>query len=238
MASSYGDLSEKLRQMVCERVDDEYGLALPQLWIVNISVPEEVEKALDARTSMGVIGNLAMYQHYQLGHSMPVAAANPAGGLAGAGVGVGMGMAVAGQMLPVPGGGPGGGLGGPMIGGAPTGATPGGAPVSAAPGSYAPAGSVAPGGGAGASGAVATPQGQPHGSPPPTPAYWHIVEDGQTVGPLTTAQVVDAVVEGRVQPETLVWTEGMEDWLQASQLPQLGALFESSPPPPPPRHLG
>ena len=33
-----------------------------------------------------------------------------------------------------------------------------------------------------------------------------------------TAQVVDAVVEGRVQPEMLAWTEGMDDWLQASQL--------------------
>jgi len=49
---------------------------------------------------MGVIGNLAMYQHYQLGHAMPIAAANPAGGLAGAGVGLGMGMAMAGPMLP------------------------------------------------------------------------------------------------------------------------------------------
>ncbi len=79
------------------RVDDEYGLDIPQLFIVNISVPEEVEKALDARSSMGVVGNLAAYQAYQVGRSTPVAAANPAGGVAGAGVGLGMGLAYAQQ---------------------------------------------------------------------------------------------------------------------------------------------
>jgi hypothetical protein len=48
---------------------------------------------------MNAIGDMATYQAYQLGQAMPVAAANPAGGLAGAGVGLGMGMAMAGPML-------------------------------------------------------------------------------------------------------------------------------------------
>jgi membrane protease subunit (stomatin/prohibitin family) len=100
LASNYRELSEKLRQMVIERVDDEYGLDVPQLYIVNVSVPDEVARAVDACTSMNVIGNLAQYREYQLGQSIPMAAANPAGGLAGAGVGVGMGVAIAGQMLP------------------------------------------------------------------------------------------------------------------------------------------
>jgi membrane protease subunit (stomatin/prohibitin family) len=99
LASNYHTLSEELRRAVLDRVDDEYGLEIPQLYIVNISVPAEVEQALDTRASMGVIGDLAAYQSYQLGQSMPVAAANPAGGLAGAGVGLGMGMALAGPML-------------------------------------------------------------------------------------------------------------------------------------------
>jgi membrane protease subunit (stomatin/prohibitin family) len=99
LAASYRDLSEQLRQLVVERIDDEYGLEIPQLWIVNISVPAEVEEALDARTSMNAIGDLAAFQGYQLGQSMPVAAANPAGGLAGAGVGLGMGMAMAAPVL-------------------------------------------------------------------------------------------------------------------------------------------
>jgi membrane protease subunit (stomatin/prohibitin family) len=99
LASSYQELSQRLRERVLTQVDDEYGLEIPALFIVNISLPEEVEKALDTRTSMGVIGDMQAYQAYQLGRSLPAAAENPAGGLAGAGLGVGMGMAVAGQML-------------------------------------------------------------------------------------------------------------------------------------------
>jgi membrane protease subunit (stomatin/prohibitin family) len=49
---------------------------------------------------MNAIGNMQQYQAYQMGNAMPIAAANPAGGLAGAGVGLGMGMAMANQMIP------------------------------------------------------------------------------------------------------------------------------------------
>jgi membrane protease subunit (stomatin/prohibitin family) len=97
LASRYAELSEQVRRLVETRIDDEYGLEIPQLVLVNVSVPAEVEQALDARTSLGVIGDLGAYQSYQLGRSLPTAAANPAGGLAAAGVGVGMGMAVAGR---------------------------------------------------------------------------------------------------------------------------------------------
>ena len=100
LATSYIELSEQVRQAVIERVDDEYGLDIPQLQIVNISLPPEVEKAIDTRSSMNAIGNMQQYQAYQMGNAMPIAAANPAGGLAGAGVGLGMGMAMAHQMIP------------------------------------------------------------------------------------------------------------------------------------------
>jgi membrane protease subunit (stomatin/prohibitin family) len=100
LATSYIELSEQVRQAVIERVDDEYGLDIPQLQIVNISLPPEVEKAIDTRSSMNAIGNMQQYQAYQMGNAMPIAAANPAGGLAGAGVGLGMGMAMANQMMP------------------------------------------------------------------------------------------------------------------------------------------
>src|SRR5262245_9067616 len=99
LSKNYQALSDQLRELTRTRIDDEYGLEIPQLYIVNVSVPAEVEQALDARTSMNLIGDLAAYQAYQLGQAMPVAAANPAGGLAGAGVGVGMGMAIASPML-------------------------------------------------------------------------------------------------------------------------------------------
>ena len=104
LASSYADLSEELRRTVVQHIDDEYGLEIPQLYIVNISVPAEVEQALDTRASMSAIGDMAAFQSYQLGQAMPIAAANPAGGLAAAGVGLGMGAAMAGRWeAPTPG---------------------------------------------------------------------------------------------------------------------------------------
>jgi membrane protease subunit (stomatin/prohibitin family) len=105
LASNYADLSETLRLAALERVDDEYGLDIPQLYIVNFSLPAEVERALDARSSLGILGDLDRYQQYQLGQSMPIAAENPAGGLAAAGVGLGMGMAYTGNLVSRPGGG-------------------------------------------------------------------------------------------------------------------------------------
>jgi membrane protease subunit (stomatin/prohibitin family) len=100
LAGNQRELAEKLRNMVKERVDDEYGLDVPQLFLVNVSVPEEVEKALDARSSMKVIDDLASYQQYQIGAATKVAAANPAGGIAAGGIGMGMGLAMANRITP------------------------------------------------------------------------------------------------------------------------------------------
>jgi membrane protease subunit (stomatin/prohibitin family) len=172
MAASYQALSEQVRATVTQRIDDEYGLDIPQLWVVNVSVPAEVEQALDARSSMNALGDMRAYQAYQLGQAMPTAAANPAGGLAGAGVGLGMGMAMAGPMLQGP---------------------------------------------------QAAPPPQP---PPPPPApTWHVADNGQTFGPYTQAQLTQAIEEGRVGAETLVWTAGMESWLPAQQVPTLAPLL-------------
>jgi membrane protease subunit (stomatin/prohibitin family) len=95
LASRYAELAESMRALAIARIDDEYGLEVPQLFVVNVSVPAEVEQALDARASLTTLGDLSRYQQYQLGRALPVAAANPAGGVAGAGVGLGMGLAVA-----------------------------------------------------------------------------------------------------------------------------------------------
>jgi membrane protease subunit (stomatin/prohibitin family) len=99
LAARYRELSEDLRKLVVERVDDEYGLDVPQLFIVNISFPEEVEKALDTRTSIGVVGDMNRFQQYQMGQAMRAAAENPAGGGAAEGMGLGMGFAMANRMV-------------------------------------------------------------------------------------------------------------------------------------------
>src|SRR5438093_1503340 len=75
----------------------KYGLDIPQLFIVNVSFPEAVEKALDIRTSMGVVGDMNKFQQYQMGQAMLAAADNPGGGGA-EGLGMGMGFAMAQRM--------------------------------------------------------------------------------------------------------------------------------------------
>ena len=97
LATKYAEFGETLRKAVQEKIDDEYGLEIPQLVIVNISLPEAVEKALDTRTSIGVIGDLGKFQQYQMGQALT--ADNSAGGGAGAGLGLGIGVAMAGRMM-------------------------------------------------------------------------------------------------------------------------------------------
>jgi len=68
--------------------------------IVNISLPEEVEKAIDTRSSMGVIGDMHRYQEFQMGKAITAAAENPAGGAAAQAMTFGLGLAMANQMAP------------------------------------------------------------------------------------------------------------------------------------------
>jgi len=100
LAAKYREFSEELRKYVQERVDDEYGLSIPQLIIVNISFPEAVEKALDTRTSIGVLGDMNKFQQYSLGEAMRESATHGAGG---EGLGLGLGVAMAGRMMNAPG---------------------------------------------------------------------------------------------------------------------------------------
>jgi membrane protease subunit (stomatin/prohibitin family) len=102
LAAHYREFAEDLRKLVESKIDDEYGLALPQLFIVNISFPEAVEKMLDTRTSMGIVGDMKRFQEFQFGQAMTEAAKNPSGG-GGEGLGMGLGLAMAGRMMNSPG---------------------------------------------------------------------------------------------------------------------------------------
>ncbi|MDQ3333243.1 MAG: SPFH domain-containing protein, partial [Planctomycetota bacterium] len=64
LAARYREMSVDLQKAVNERIDDEYGLEVPALFILNVSLPEAVEKALDTRSSMGIIGDMGKYQAY------------------------------------------------------------------------------------------------------------------------------------------------------------------------------
>jgi membrane protease subunit (stomatin/prohibitin family) len=73
------------------------GIAIPRFVIENISVPPEVEAALDKRTQIGLVGDLDAFTRFQTATAIDHAAQNPGGG-AGEGIGLGLGMAV-GQQL-------------------------------------------------------------------------------------------------------------------------------------------
>ncbi|HEX8616988.1 MAG TPA: SPFH domain-containing protein, partial [Thermoanaerobaculia bacterium] len=93
LASSYRELST-LAQTELAPSFGSYGLELSRFNIDNISLPEEVEAAIDQRTKLGVLGDrMQQYTQLQAADSIKIAAANP-GGVAGAGVGLGAGMAM------------------------------------------------------------------------------------------------------------------------------------------------
>lgn len=95
MAANYDELGK----YVAGRIGPEFaeiGVELSQLLIENISLPPEVEAAMDKRTSMGVIGDMNAYTKFQAAEALRDAAKNPGG--AGNMVGIGLGMNMAGVM--------------------------------------------------------------------------------------------------------------------------------------------
>ena len=97
LAGSYRKISDRLCAEVNERIDNEYGLKVPMLSIVNISLPEEVERALDTRSSIGVLGDMNRYQQYEMGRALGGAAAGD-GGMMSDAMGMGVGLAMATRM--------------------------------------------------------------------------------------------------------------------------------------------
>ncbi|MEO8276711.1 MAG: SPFH domain-containing protein [Thermoanaerobaculia bacterium] len=97
LAAHYDELSVAGRGVLSPEFGS-FGLELSRFFIENISLPEEVEKAIDQRSKLGVLGDrMQQYTQLQAAEAIGTAAANP-GGLAGAGVGIGAGVAM-GQMM-------------------------------------------------------------------------------------------------------------------------------------------
>ena len=98
------ELSGKLREFVEERVDDEFGLSIPDI-TMNISLPDEITKAMTAGVAKGVEASgfvenvdLNKYQQAQAADAMVAAAENTGGSVMGDMMQMGMGVAMAGQM--------------------------------------------------------------------------------------------------------------------------------------------
>ena len=100
-----GELSQKLKVFVQERVDDEYGLGIEDI-LLNVSLPEEITAAMTRGVARGVeeqgflnqVDDMQRYQQGKLGEAMVAGAANPGGSSVGDFLGAGMGMALGQQM--------------------------------------------------------------------------------------------------------------------------------------------
>jgi membrane protease subunit (stomatin/prohibitin family) len=75
-----------------------FGLTLDSFVVENLSLPDELQKMLDARVGMNMVGDMNRYTQFQAAQSLPIAAANE-GGVAGIGAGLGAGMAMAQAMM-------------------------------------------------------------------------------------------------------------------------------------------
>src|SRR5215203_380140 len=96
LAAQYKEIGEKIRGMINEDFK-AYGLEVTKFYVENVSLPPEVEAAMDKRASMGALGDAQTYMQFQAADALRDAAQNEGGG-AGLGAGLGAGFAVGGQM--------------------------------------------------------------------------------------------------------------------------------------------
>jgi membrane protease subunit (stomatin/prohibitin family) len=104
LAAQYKEIGEAIRGKINEDFRS-YGLEVTKFYVENVSLPPEVEAAMDKRASMGALGDAQKYMQFQAADALRDAAQNEGGG-AGLGAGLGAGFAVGGQMANAFGSGP------------------------------------------------------------------------------------------------------------------------------------
>ena len=129
VASRYQELGAALLPLINPQVTSKYGIEISSFIVENISLPAEVEAAIDKRSSMAAVGNLNDYVKFQMAESM-TKGGGEAGSMAGTAAGLGAGLAMGQQMMAAMNAGqatpPAAPIGAapPVIGGSGTGAAP------------------------------------------------------------------------------------------------------------------
>jgi excisionase family DNA binding protein len=100
IATRYSELGDALLPLINPVLTDKYGIEMASFVLENVSVPPEVEAAIDKRSSMAAVGNLNDYVKYQMAQGFEKGGA----GIAGVGAEMAVGMAMASQMVNQPGG--------------------------------------------------------------------------------------------------------------------------------------
>jgi len=98
LAARYAELGQALLPLINPAVTSKYGIEISSFIVENISVPPEVEQAIDQRSSMAAIGNLNDFVKFQMAESM-TKGGGEAGGMAGTAAGLGAGLAMGQQMM-------------------------------------------------------------------------------------------------------------------------------------------
>jgi membrane protease subunit (stomatin/prohibitin family)/stress response protein SCP2 len=254
LASNYDQLSSFVMTKIRPEFES-FGIEVASLLIENISLPPAVEEALDKRSSMGIIGNLNQYTQFQAANALEDAAKNP-GGTAAGGMGMGMGFAMAQQMAQSMSQTSGQSAAPPMpqqsgffvnINNQQSGpfdipvlqnmaregkltqetfvwknGMPQWVPAKQAPELSSVWGNVPPP--------------VPHSGPPPVPpapppAGFYININNEQSGPHNLDVLEQMAKEGSLKRDTMVWKNGMENWLPALQVPNLESFFSHLPPP-------
>ena len=104
VASRYTELGEALLPLINPVVNAKYGLELASFVVENVSVPPEVEQAVDKRSSMAAVGNLNDYVKYQMAQGLE----KGGGGVGGMATEMAVGLSIAQQMIQQQGLSPGG----------------------------------------------------------------------------------------------------------------------------------
>jgi len=94
IASRYREIGEALLPVINPVIGAKYGLQLSSFIVENVSVPAEVEQAIDKRSSMAAVGDLNEYVKYQMAQGM-----GKGGGAAGTATELAVGLSVAQQIL-------------------------------------------------------------------------------------------------------------------------------------------
>ena len=93
VAMRYAEMGDALQQLINPAMREKYGLEITSFVLENVSVPPEVEQAIDKRSSMGAIGNLNDYVKYQMGQAMATGGDASASATLPATMAMGFGMA-------------------------------------------------------------------------------------------------------------------------------------------------
>jgi excisionase family DNA binding protein len=95
VAARYAELGEALLPLINPQTKAKYGLEVTSFVVENVSVPPEVEQAIDKRSSMAAVGNLNDYVKFQMAQGLE----KGDGGAGGMATQMAVGMAMAQQMM-------------------------------------------------------------------------------------------------------------------------------------------